>query len=327
MRLVLAELRKLDRPLTRWLFGGFLAFCLFWGAIQQFNGSQQWAGLTSQSPLVPAPTGTPSAPPCAVFQLPDGPQCRQRQQEFLADQQKTPAVMSQVHAAQLHDVRTALVLRSSIGAPLLVAGLLASLPGAVVVGLLVSGHVSGEWSGRTLKVLLGQDGRRLRLLLAKLASAWLASGTVLVVAVLASLAVGPILGALFPFDGGSVPHDVGVGFVFGQLATAWLVIAFYMALATLGAVLTRNPLGSFFVFVAVLVASFSVGAVPGLAGAAPTSWVADAMGFTADSPTPHLFAGSTTGTAPVIAVVELAVVSAAAVATAAARFRRADVVV
>ena len=326
MRLVLAEIRKLNRPLVRWLFGGLLAFCLFWGLIQQFNGSQQWAGLTARDPLVPTPTAVPSAPPCAVFQLPDGPQCRQRQQEFLAEQQKTQPVMSQVHAAQVRDVRTALVLRSPIGAPLLVAGMLASLPGAMAVALLVSGHVAGEWSGRTLKVLLGQDGRRSRLLLAKLVSGWLACGGVLVVAALASLAVGPVLGAMFPFDASDVPHDVDVGFVAAQLATAWLAVAFYAAVATLGAVLTRNPLGSFFVSVAVLVVSFTVGGLPGLAPLTPTTWIADAMSFTVDSPTPHLFTGAVAGTPPMIAAAMLALAATAVVTVAALCFERADVI-
>lgn len=54
------------------------------------------------------------------------------------------------------------------------AGLMASLPGALALALLAGAHIGGEWSGRTMKNLLTQEGRRWRVLAAKLVSLWLA---------------------------------------------------------------------------------------------------------------------------------------------------------
>ena len=45
---------------------------------------------------------------------------------------------------------------------------MASLPGALALALLAGAHIGGEWSGRTMKNLLAQQGRRWRVLAAKL---------------------------------------------------------------------------------------------------------------------------------------------------------------
>ena len=63
---------------------------------------------------------------------------------------------------------------SPVAAGVEAAGLMASLPGALALALLAGAHIGGEWSGRTMKNLLTQQGQRWRVLAAKLVSLWLA---------------------------------------------------------------------------------------------------------------------------------------------------------
>jgi ABC-type transport system involved in multi-copper enzyme maturation permease subunit len=75
---------------------------------------------------------------------------------------------------------------------------MASLPGALLILLLAAGHVGGEWNDRTIKVLLCQEGRRWRVLAAKLVSLWFVAIATLILDWVALAAISPILKASFP---------------------------------------------------------------------------------------------------------------------------------
>jgi hypothetical protein len=151
MRLLHAELAKLARPLSWGVAAAAALFCLLLAA-----GGSHNAVLDAQG----APRHLPS---CAAEQVPAGPQCSRWQAAARARLRQIQAEPAQV-AGQLAP--------AAAGAE--AAGLIASLPGALAMALLAGAHVGGEWSGRTMKSLLTQHGRRWQVLVAKLVSLWLA---------------------------------------------------------------------------------------------------------------------------------------------------------
>src|ERR1700687_1134384 len=138
MWLLIAELRKLARPLVWGTVLAAAGFCvlLAWGATS--NASQ------SLNPLA----------------------------DVSAECLQSPSAACQGRAAQDHGFRVAPARATSrlprpgaVGQ--VAAGLLASLPGVFLVALLAGGHWGGEWSGRTIRALFTREGRRVRVLAAK----------------------------------------------------------------------------------------------------------------------------------------------------------------
>ena len=170
MRLLRAELAKLARPLTFGVAAAAALFCLLLAI-----GGTHNAVLGTRG----APRHVPS---CAAAEVPPGPQCTRWQAAARARLRQMQAEPAQV-AGQLAP--------AAAGAE--AAGLIASLPGALAIALLAGAHIGGEWSGRTMKSLLTQHGRRWQVLVAKLVSLWLA-GIGLIAACWAALALaGPVL--------------------------------------------------------------------------------------------------------------------------------------
>src|SRR5215475_14095599 len=170
MRLLGAELIKLGRPLTWGVAAAAAVFCVLLAV-----GGAHNAALEGTIPAGHLPS-------CAGLGIPPGPQCtraRARERARVAQASAQPAQV----AAQLNPL--------AAGAE--AAGLIASLPGALAMALLAGAHIGGEWSGRTMKSLLTQHGRRWQVLVAKLVSLWLA-GIGLIAACWAALALtGPVL--------------------------------------------------------------------------------------------------------------------------------------
>src|SRR6516162_5144792 len=178
MRLLHAELAKLARPLTFGVAAAAALFCLLLAA-----GGTHNAMLGTQG----APRHVPS---CAAAEMPAGPWAgwRGRSQQCTRWQAAAWARLRQIQAGP------AQVAPAAAGAE--AAGLIASLPGALAMALLAGAHIGGEWSGRTMKSLLTQHGRRWQVLVAKLVSLWLA-GIGLIAACWAALALaGPVLARL-----------------------------------------------------------------------------------------------------------------------------------
>src|ERR1700730_9253835 len=125
MRLLRAELGKLNRPLLWGLTVAAMLFCV----LLAVGGSANASGRTR---------------PCTGVDCTVG---------------RMMALTVEVHTAEQLD---------PVAAGAEAAGLMASLPGALVIALLAGGHVGGEWSGRTLKNVLTQCGHRWRVLAAKL---------------------------------------------------------------------------------------------------------------------------------------------------------------
>jgi len=258
MRLLLAELAKLRRPMTFGVAGAAALFCVLLAAGGARNAS-------------PAAQGAPGhLPSCAAAGVPAGPRCARWQADARARQRQVAADAAQV-AAQLAP--------GAAGAE--AAGLIASLPGALAIALLAGAHIGGEWSGRTIKSLLTQHGRRGQVLAAKLVSLWLA-GVSLIAACWAPLALaGPALARANHLPAGRPAVLHGLSLSGTQAARALLVLAAFAVIGLLAAVLTRSATGTIAATAGTVIAMLAVAALPGAGAWTPATWVQAWMGFPA----------------------------------------------
>jgi ABC-type transport system involved in multi-copper enzyme maturation permease subunit len=260
MRLLRAELRKLNRPLLWGVTFAAVLFCVLL-AVSGASNARQYTTDAARA-----------IPTCTELGLPRGPACAGAQASARArniELQRVRLSAAAHTAAQLNPV--------AAGAE--AAGLMASLPGALVLALLAGGHIGGEWSGRTLKNVLTQCGHRWRVLAAKLVSLWLA-GIGVAAACWAALAVaGPVLTRAYHLPN---PHeslsDAGT-WAGSQAGRSLLVLAAFAAIGLLAAVVTRSTIGTTATSAAVTISMLVTAAVPSIGRWTPATWVQGWMGF------------------------------------------------
>jgi ABC-type transport system involved in multi-copper enzyme maturation permease subunit len=258
MRLLRAELIKLARPLTWGVAAAAGLFCVLLAV-----GGAHNAALEG---------GTPAGhiPSCAELGVPVGPRCTRAEALERARVNQASAEPAQV-AAQLNPL--------AAGAE--AAGLMASLPGALALALLAGAHIGGEWSGRTMKNLLAQEGRRWRLLAAKLVSLWLAGIGLIAVCWVALAAAGPVLTHVdhLPAAHESAAHALSLAG--SQAARAVLVLAAFAGIGLLAAVVTRGAIGTTAATAGAVIAMLVAASLPALGRWTPATWVQAWMRFPA----------------------------------------------
>jgi ABC-type transport system involved in multi-copper enzyme maturation permease subunit len=265
VRLLRAELRKLRRPLTTWTAVALLGILglVAWGMAKSAADEFRHGGPQGQFEVGPSCDQVPAD------QRQECEQTRQQvQQEVAAERQR-----------ELRDIPKRLAPSSPIGVGALAAGMLATFPGAVALLLLAAGHVGNEWSGRTIKQVLVQEGRRWRVLAAKAASLWLAGVALLLVlwAGLALLAVA--LRAAYPVGQAHLGAAEAWRLAGPQAGRALLVLAGFVALGVLAAAITRNTLGAFFLAFAVVIVSLILSGWTAVTRLTLPYWVTGWMGF------------------------------------------------
>jgi ABC-type transport system involved in multi-copper enzyme maturation permease subunit len=261
VRLLSAELRKLRRPLTIWTAVTVIVLLgLFaWGSAKQVRDELRFF------------VGNEPVPTCQEIGLQPGPACDRQ----LAEIRRT---IGREAARQRAGVRSSVEILTPLGAGRMAAGMMASLIGAVVLFLFAGGHVGQEWSGRTMKQVLVQEGRRWRILAGKAVSLWIAGMGVILIAWLALAALMPILSAAYPTH----VHVSAGSALAGSLedvARAALVVAAFAAIGVLSAVVTRNTLGAFFLGFAFVLASLIVAGFKRVARLTLAYWVSGWMRF------------------------------------------------
>jgi len=310
MRLLRAELIKLGRPLTWGVVAAAALFCVLLAVGGAHNAALEGG----------APAG--HIPSCAELGIPAGPRCARAEALERARVNQASAEPAQV-AAQLNPL--------AAGAE--AAGLMASLPGALALALLAGAHIGGEWSGRTMKNLLAQQGRRWRVLAAKLVSLWLAGIGLIAVCWVALAAAGPVLVRVdhLPATHESAAHALSLAG--SQAARALLVLAAFAGIGLLAAVVTRGTIGTTAATAGAVIAMLIATSLPTLGRWTPATWVQAWMGFPAGQasvtslPTNFWSRFISTGGAPghVAGLVGVAGLLAACLAAAAALFRRQDI--
>jgi ABC-type transport system involved in multi-copper enzyme maturation permease subunit len=266
MRLIEAEVRKLNRPLT-WC----LMICAAVFVVLLASGSARNAQLAVQSSSRQGVDGCEQLVRQAGQQL-SATQCAAAQ----AAQQQRNAEKAAADRASARNVTRAL---SPAAAGAEAAGLIASMPGALLIGLLAGGHVGGEWSGRTLKNLLAQHGRRGEVLAAKAASLWLASVGLLAVTWATLAVAGPVLAKANGLPASTLSVLDALRSSGSHIARAALVLAFFVLLGILAAVVTRGTVGTISAAVGGVFALLAIGSLPTLGEFTPASFVEGWMGF------------------------------------------------
>lgn len=126
--------------------------------------------------------------------------------------------------------------------------------------------------------MLTQEGRRWRLLAAKLTSLWLA-GIGLLLAVWAGLALLTVWFRTYDLQGPRPTMAAAWDLALPQLARALLVLASFVVLGVLAAVIVRNTLGTFFLAFGFLVTSMIVAGFTAATRATIAWWVTGWMGW------------------------------------------------
>ncbi len=271
MRLLRAELTKLCRPLTYAIAAAAI------GASVMFA----WQGVKNASRAERQPAGASPPPTCRDFSLPAGSLC----QEAISVEVRVRAFQQQQAATQpstRHNARPsdALPVEQPLAAGKLALGFMASLPGALLIVLLAAGHVGNEWNGRTIKTVLCQEGRRWRVLAAKVASLWVAATAIVAADWVVLGAVSPILKAAYPLGGAGLSWSSAWSAVAADAARTPLIIAVFSCFGLAAAVIVRNALGAFALAGAVILTSLMVaGNFSAVAPWTLTWWVAGWMQF------------------------------------------------
>jgi ABC-type transport system involved in multi-copper enzyme maturation permease subunit len=316
-RLLRAELRKLRRPLVYWTAVAVVitsSFLLWAGQVNSV--------VTNPPPSAPGIEYEP-IPSCSDLGLPPGQQCS-------LGQQRVREAGERFRQEALAASRLAKAGQQPLGVGRFAAGLLASLVGAGALLLLAAGHVGGEWTGRTIKSILVQDGRRGRLLLAKVASLWLTGVALLGVTWGALALIAPYLAHKYGNPTVTLSMSQGASTALAQTARALLVLGVFSVIGVTAAVLTRNTLGTFFLGFGVVLLSQVLVGIGATARWSPAYWVTGWMGFRSGNvPADYLWtvrpaAGVASPTA-MFGLVALVLFLCAAAAVAWFAFSRADV--
>jgi ABC-type transport system involved in multi-copper enzyme maturation permease subunit len=261
---------------------------------QQINSFAQQT--TSQNQIV---FGGPIPTSCDQLGLPPGPECDQElaqiKRDFclsngvaeaaecdrlLAEQTAEQRGADEAYRRELAaGVTRAKVFAGPVGSGAMAGGLLASIFGAVAILMLAAGHVGNEWSGRTIKQVFTQEGRRWRVLAAKIVSLWLAAVGLLLVTWVGLIIVGQAALAWANLTGPGPTLSAAVRMTVPVVTRAFLVFLVFTALGVAAAVVTRNTLGSFFLGFAVVIASLILTGSKAAVKYTLGYWVAGWMGF------------------------------------------------
>jgi ABC-type transport system involved in multi-copper enzyme maturation permease subunit len=250
MWLLIAELRKLGRPLVWGTMLGAAGFCvlLAWGATS--NASAALSSPRLRADCVAAVTAA----------------CKSSAASNQAGDDTQPGATARMEQP------------GAIGQ--VAAGMLASMPGLLVVALLAGGHWGGEWSGRTVRSLLVREGRRGRVLAAKWVSLWVAGAVTVLVCWAALALAGPLLAAGYGLPAPRVALVHGFGTSLAATGHALVVIALFSAVGVAAGAVARGQLACTAVTGGVMVFAVVLAGMGGAGRWSPAAFVQAWMRFT-----------------------------------------------
>ena len=249
LSLLRAELAKLVRPLV-WGSGlAVVGFCLLltWGGANNARGALA-------SPKIPS-----------VCDASATAQCRH--------------VVAAAHAS----ARAAALATSSLAQPgeigHVVAGMLASVPGLLLIALIAGGHWGGEWGLRTIRQLLSREGRRSRVLAAKWLTIWSAGVATMLCCWLVLLIAGPLIAAA---AGLPAPHAAlwaGLTSSVSAIGRAVLVLGLFAAVATAAGTIARGQLATTAITAGAMLLALLLAGIASVGRLSPASFVQAWMNF------------------------------------------------
>jgi ABC-type transport system involved in multi-copper enzyme maturation permease subunit len=247
--LLAAESRKLLRPLV---WGAVLATVAFLVLLTWAATSNARSGLAS--PRVPNVCEGSTTPTCE-------------------------RVIQRADSDALAAARATRQLEQPGAVGQIAAGMLASLPGLLLIALVSGGHWGGEWGSRTIRSLLAREGRRTRVLFAKWLTVW-ATGVATMITCWVVLAVlAPVLAATsgLPSPGTSLWH--GLGSSLSSAGHAVVVLGLFSAIGIAAGTIARGQLAATAVAAGSMLVALIVAGVGGIGAWSPASFVQAWMGF------------------------------------------------
>lgn len=180
----------------------------------------------------------------------------------------------------LHEVAGARTAEGPLGGAVYAAGLVSSLPGLVLALWLAASSVASEWGRRTWRTVLTQGSSRVRVLASKMAACWLAAAGVMLVVWAIVAVVLAVTGSRYPIAASL--HEGGppaVVSTLAALAPSLLVVAAFVAFASVLAVVCRHMLGTFLAGALLTGIGFAGSGVTAVARFDPVRFVSGALGF------------------------------------------------
>lgn len=267
MRLLRAELGRFARPLTALVVLGMIALSLLWGGIYR-----QMAASSLEGAEVGNRIYFENPPTCADYDLEPGPSCDEELGQY-----RIEAANWLVRIRR--EASTMKTIQSGLGAGTFAANMMASGLGVLAIAFLAVMATAGDWQLGTTRYVLLQDGRRGRLILAKIL-ATVVVGVVILLAIAVAMALaGLAFNVVWPLpSAGLSALDLLAGSVV-SIGRALPVIIAFAALGVVAGTLTRSPLGGYAASVGVVLASWMLSGLGAIEKFTLTRWVRDWMGF------------------------------------------------
>jgi ABC-type transport system involved in multi-copper enzyme maturation permease subunit len=257
--LLVAELRKLVRPLVWGTALAIIGFCLLltWGGANNARGALA-------SPRIPDVCARAATA-----------QCRQ--------------VIAHAHAA----ARAAASATSLLAQPgeigHVAAGMLASVPGLLLIALVAGGHWGGEWGSRTIRQLLAREGRRTRVLAAKWLTIWAAGVATLVCCWLVLAIAAPLIAAAAGLPAAHASPWTGLGSSALAVGRAVIVLGLFAAVGTAAGPIARGQLATTAITAGVMLLALLLAGIASIGRLSPASFVQAWMHFGATGYLPTNF--------------------------------------
>ena len=247
--LLAAELRKLIRPLVWGTSLAVIGFCLLitWGGANNARG-----GLAS--PRVPDV--------CARAVT---AQCRQ--------------VIAHAHAAARSAASATSLLAQPGEVGHVAAGMLASVPGLLLIAVVAGGHWGGEWGSRTIRQLLARESRRTRVLAAKWLTIWAAGVATMACCWLALAAAAPVITAAVGLPAAHASAWAGLGSSASAAGRAVIVLGLFAAVGTAAGAIGRGQLATTAITAGSMLLALLVAGIASIGRLSPASFVQAWMSF------------------------------------------------
>jgi ABC-type transport system involved in multi-copper enzyme maturation permease subunit len=247
--LLKAEFRKLIRPLVWGTALAIVAFCLLitWAAARN-------ARAALASPRIPNICARAATA-----------QCRQ--------------VIAHAHTA----ARAAAAATSQLAQPgqigHVAAGMLASVPGLLLIAMIAGGHWGGEWGSRTIRQLLCREGRRGRVLTAKWLSIWAAGVATLLACWLVLAAADSVIAAAAGLPAAHTAAWAGLGSSASAAAHAIVVLGVFAAVGTAAGTIGEGQLATTAITAGSMLLTLLVAGIAGIGRLSPATYVQAWMSF------------------------------------------------
>ena len=210
------------------------------------------------------------------------------------------------------------------------AGMLASVPGLLLIAVVAGGHWGGEWGSGTIRQLLSRQGRRTQVLVAKWVTIWAAGMATMVCCWLVLAVTAPVIAAVAGLPAAHASGWAGLGSSALAAGRAVIVLGLFAAVGTAAGAIARGQLATTAITAGSMLLALLVAGITSIGRLSPASFVQAWMSFDTAGYLPTNFWSRfvSSGPQPSELAGLLGIVLTGAVAAAIARWRfAADVTV